>query len=148
MARPTKWRKVCCLPESTLFGPINNTNIDNEIIMAVEEYETIRLIDFEGLTQEECSDRMKVARTTVQRIYSDARKKLAAALVNGSVLRIEGGDYKLYDESEKVYGCGRCRRRRQGRGLGPGLGQGLGRGLGQGRGPGRGQGLSRGRGQD
>lgn len=124
MARPRKWRKVCCIPESTLFGPINSGNINGEIAMAVEEYETIRLIDFEGLTQEECAERMNVARTTVQRIYSDARKKLATALVNGSTLRIEGGDYKLYDDSERRYGCGRCRRHRGGQGRGHGQGPG------------------------
>ncbi|MBA1336984.1 MAG: hypothetical protein HPY66_3420 [Firmicutes bacterium] len=82
--------------------------------MTVEEYETIRLIDLEGLTQEECADRMDVARTTVQRIYNDARKKLAEALVNGNVLKIEGGNYKLCDEREQVYGCGRRRRHRFG----------------------------------
>lgn len=115
MPRPRKWRNVCCLPESNLFGPLSdirdliNCRI---IIMTVEEYETIRLIDFEGLMQEECADRMNVARTTVQRIYNDARKKLAEALVNGNVLKIEGGDYKLCDNSKQGYGCGRCRRHR------------------------------------
>ncbi len=113
MPRPRKWRKVCCLPESNLFGPLNSPNLESEItIMTVEEYETIRLIDLEGLMQEECADRMNVARTTVQRIYNDARKKLAEALVNGNVLKIEGGDYKLCEESKKLYGCGRCRRHR------------------------------------
>ena len=118
MARPKKGRKVCCVPQSTLFGPINTINANSEVItMAVEEYETIRLIDFEGLTQEECSDRMNVARTTVQRIYSDARKKLSQSLVNGSVLKIQGGDYKLYDDNERRYGCGRCRRHRWGQNI-------------------------------
>ena len=116
MPRPRKWRKVCCLPESNLFGPLNSPNLESEItIMTVEEYETIRLIDLEGLMQEECADRMNVARTTVQRIYNDARKKLAEALVKGNVLKIEGGDYKLCDESKQVYGCGRCRRHRSGK---------------------------------
>ncbi len=50
---------------------------------------------------------MLVARTTVQMIYSSARKKLADALVNGLSIRIEGGDYKLCDKREKNWGCAR-----------------------------------------
>lgn len=83
MPRPRKWRKVCCLPVNNLFGPLNSPNLNNKIIiMSVEEYEAIRLIDLEGLMQEECAERMNVARTTVKRIYNEARKKLADALVN------------------------------------------------------------------
>jgi transcriptional regulator with XRE-family HTH domain len=85
--------------------------------MTVEEYETIRLIDLEGLTQEECAERMQVARATVQKIYNDARSKLAESLVNGNILKIEGGDYRLYDEGEQLSCCGRCRRKRCGKAL-------------------------------
>ncbi|KNZ40696.1 DUF134 domain-containing protein [Acetobacterium bakii] len=113
MPRPVKRKKVCCLPETNLFGPLNAKNMDADIIMmSVEEYETIRLIDLEGMLQEECAESMKVARTTVQRIYNDARKKLANALVNGIILKIEGGNYKLCEEGQQVYGCGRCRKKR------------------------------------
>jgi len=117
MPRPKKCRKVCCLPESNRFGPLNNMSKDNcSVIMSVDEYETIRLIDLEGFTQEECSEQMHIARTTVQRIYNDARKKLAESLVNGKVLRIEGGDYKLCDGShEQACGCGGCRGRKCGK---------------------------------
>lgn len=116
MPRPRKWRKVCCLPENNLFGPLNGPDVESRIIiMTVEEYETIRLIDLEGLTQEECAERMQVARATVQKIYNDARSKLAESLVNGNILKIEGGDYKLYDESEQIPGCRRCRRHRCGK---------------------------------
>ncbi|MEN1758934.1 DUF134 domain-containing protein [Anoxynatronum sibiricum] len=115
MPRPRKWRRVCQLPESDLFGPQQDQRPGRKILsMTVEEYETIRLIDLEGLTQEVCADRMEVARTTVQRIYNDARKKLAASLVEGHLLKIEGGDYKLCDEVDQQMGCGRCRRHRFG----------------------------------
>jgi predicted DNA-binding protein (UPF0251 family) len=112
MPRPMKWRRVCCLPERNRFGPLD-TSLDekNYIKMTVDEYETIRLIDLEGFTQEECAKQMNVARTTVQGIYVEARKKLAESLVNGKVLLIEGGEYRLCDGLGN--GCGRgCRRHR------------------------------------
>ena len=111
MPRPRKWRKVCCLPDVNRFGPLDSP-VDKEyfVIMSVDEYETIRLIDLEGLTQEECSSQMNVARTTVQGIYQEARKKLAESLVNGKVLRIEGGDFKLCDGEEDFHRC--CHKKR------------------------------------
>jgi len=54
MPRPMKWRKVCCLPEISKFGPLDLKVDDENIVrMTVDEYETIRLIDLEGFTQEE-----------------------------------------------------------------------------------------------
>ena len=118
MARPRKWRKVCCLPESNRFGPLDSIASQNEfIVMSVDEYETIRLIDLEGLTQEECSEQMHIARTTVQRIYSDARKIIAQSLVEGRVLIIEGGDYMLCNSSGNSCGGNNCGRIRRGKGF-------------------------------
>ncbi len=110
--RPMKWRKVCCLPESNRFGPLDlNADDQYQVKMTVDEYETIRLIDLEGFTQEECAKKMNVARTTVQGIYIEARKKLAESLVNGKVLQIEGGEYRLCDGLGN--GCGQgCHKRR------------------------------------
>jgi predicted DNA-binding protein (UPF0251 family) len=110
-----KWRRVCCLPEINRFGPLDlNVDEANFVTMTVDEYEAIRLIDLEGFTQEECAKQMGVARTTVQGIYAEARKKIAESLVNGKVLLIEGGEYRLCEGLEN--GCGRgCRRHRHGR---------------------------------
>ncbi len=137
MPRPRKGRRICCLPRVNVFGPMNSTP-EGEIRMTVEEYEAIRLLDLERLTQEEAAERMRVARTTVQRIYAAAREKVAEALFAGSVLRIEGGDYEFYPEGEFGLGCSRC-------GRGPGRGQrhGHGRGAGNGRGGGPGRGAGR-----
>lgn len=113
MSRPQKWRKVCCLPESNGFGPINTPiESDNYIVMTVDEYESIRLIDLEEYTQEECAKQMNIARTTVQAIYNGARKKLAESLVNGKALWIKGGRYRLCDGFKDSCGGPGCRRHR------------------------------------
>ncbi|MDO4555519.1 MAG: DUF134 domain-containing protein [Lachnospiraceae bacterium] len=110
MPRPRKCRKVCSLPGNTEFVPKNGGRNQPVIVMTVDEYETIRLIDKQGFSQEECSNYMKVARTTVQLIYMSARKKIADALVDGMPLRIEGGDYRICDGKEEFCGCGGCRK--------------------------------------
>ena len=69
--------------------------------MTVDEYETIRLIDLENYTQEQCSEQMKIGRTTIQNIYASARKKLAISLINNKVIYISGGNYELYNEFDK-----------------------------------------------
>ncbi len=110
MARPRKWRNVCVLPQRNRFGPVGfPVDFEDKIVMTVDEYEAIRLIDFEGFSQEECSEQMKVARTTVQGIYAEARKKLAESLVEGKILLIEGGDYRLCEGRGQRCGRG-CRR--------------------------------------
>lgn len=86
MPRPRKCRRVCQLPLFQAFAPLEEGPGGAEILLTVDEYETIRLIDGEGLSQEECSRRMAVARTTVQQIYACARKKLADMLVEGRPL--------------------------------------------------------------
>jgi len=110
MSRPRKWRMVCDMPSSKWFGPLNRDSLKSELCMSIEEYECIRLIDLEKLTQEETAQRMQVARTTVQRIYEQARMKVAKSLVEGFVLKIEGGDYELCDGKQLLTHCGSCHR--------------------------------------
>lgn len=98
MARQAKDRKVCILPKNVQFRTEKvdlDPQIGQSVTMSVEEYETVRLIDYMGFTQEECARHMQVARTTVQRIYNDARKKLSIFLVEGNKLQISGGSYTL-----------------------------------------------------
>jgi predicted DNA-binding protein (UPF0251 family) len=116
MPRPKKGRKVCCLPGSARFGPMGEArDAEHVVSMTVDEFETIRLIDLESFTQEECARQMDIARTTVQGIYDGARRKLADSLVNGKMLMIEGGDYVLCKGLEETCRCGGCQRHRQAR---------------------------------
>lgn len=96
MPRPQKPRKVCAHPTCTHFEPRGNCK-RQEVAMTVDEYECIRLIDWENMTQEQCAQQMEVARTTVQAIYASARKKLSQCLVLGHRLVITGGEYQLCD---------------------------------------------------
>ncbi len=105
MARPRKCRRVCGMPRNNRFAPVGEPAVEERVIMAVDEYETIRLIDLGGYTQEECAEQMGIARTTVQGIYNEARRKLADTLVNGKMLYIEGGDVDLCQR--ETGGCGR-----------------------------------------
>lgn len=115
MARPVKWREVCCLPKNNMFGPLESQNSEGTVKMTVDEYETIRLIDYEGLIQEECAEKMNIARTSVQRIYNNARKKISTALVESKMLVIDGGEYRLYHKGDDMNCCpGRRRRNRFG----------------------------------
>ena len=108
MPRPKKCRRVCDFPQTLTFLPEDHKNREQVVILTVDEYETIRLIDKEGLSQEQCGDFMQVARTTVQQIYASARKKLADVLVDGLPLRIEGGDYQLCNGDDRACGCSNC----------------------------------------
>ena len=95
MARPTKQRRICKAPAYCEFGPIGKVDDQEPIVLDVTEYECLRLIDYEGLTQEECAKQMNLVRTSVTGIYARARQKIADSLVNGKELWIEGGSYEV-----------------------------------------------------
>lgn len=100
MPRPNKPRYICKMPEYSVFGPKGvKMNKLNKIEMKIDELETIRLIDLLDYTQEEAAVQMNVARTTVQRIYNIARKKIAESIIEGSVILVEGGEVVLCDEN-------------------------------------------------
>lgn len=110
MPRPTKCRRVCHYPETLEFIP-RHPGQEEPVVLTVDEFEVIRLMDHQGLSQEEAGCQMGVARTTVQRIYESARKKLAAVLVCGAPLRIEGGDYRLCNGTDPSCPRGDCKSR-------------------------------------
>ena len=82
MPRPVKCRKVCHFPQILEFLPADDTEKKTPIVLTVDEYETIRLLDKKGYSQEQCAESMQIARTTVQRIYEIARKKIPEHSVN------------------------------------------------------------------
>ena len=96
MVRPVKLRCVTQLPSAGLFRPVGiPINILQEVRLSVEEAESIRLRDLEGLEQEKCAEKMRISRPTFHRILELARRKLADALINGKAIQIEGGNFGL-----------------------------------------------------
>jgi predicted DNA-binding protein (UPF0251 family)/predicted Fe-Mo cluster-binding NifX family protein len=108
MPRPCKRRRICAVPSCDRFGPRDGKEAARSIAMTLDEFQAIRAIDLDGLTQEQCAERMNVARTTAQAIYASARAKLAECLVNRAELVISGGEYELCGGEPR--GCVSCKR--------------------------------------
>ena len=94
MPRPKRCRRICGYPAFWSFAPEDKDEPET-IDFTLDEYETVRLIDYQKLTQEECASAMCVSRATVTSIYETARFKIADAVVNGKRLRITGGCYRI-----------------------------------------------------
>ena len=94
MPRPPRCRRICGVPQVDTFCP--NGGKDTEpILLTLDEYEVIRLVDLEQQTHEQCAAQMDISRSTVQEIYESARRKIAACLVHGKPLHITGGNYRI-----------------------------------------------------
>ena len=90
--RPKNIRKINDMPSVAGFKPIASSYCRKDtIFLHFEEYEAIRLCDYEMKTQQEASVSMGVSRPTLSRIYVSARQKIATALVRGVAIMIEGG---------------------------------------------------------
>lgn len=94
MPRPKQSRKICGYPDFWSFVP-EGASISETLAFTLDEYEAIRLIDHQKMTQEECAFAMGVSRATVAGIYENARFKLADAIINGKRIRLTGGSYCL-----------------------------------------------------
>lgn len=90
--RPQKTRTVKCLPGERCFRPKCKplSQVDS-IYLTIDEFEAVRLADFEELKHAQAAQKMKISRPTFTRIVASARKKVADALVNIKAIRIEGG---------------------------------------------------------
>ena len=106
MSRPKRSRTVVNPPIMEGFRPFGIPMKDLEpVILLFEEYESIRLLDYVGLTQLQSAEQMNVSRPTLTRIYEKARRTIAQAFVEGKAVFIEGGDYHTDDFWYKCKDC-------------------------------------------
>ncbi len=118
MPRPKRPRCIGAPPVVTEFSPREGQE-KGEVVLSFEEFEAVRLIDYDGLDQGQAAGIMNVSRQTVGRILRTGRFKLTKAIVESCRLKLSGGCYKI---DETITGRGRHRRRRGGGCRGPGHG--------------------------
>jgi predicted DNA-binding protein (UPF0251 family) len=103
MPRPSKCRCVGSLPGVIDFKPRGIPMYAlQEVYLAFDGYEALRLSDLEGLDQGAAAERMGVSRQTFGRILGAARRTVTRAIVEGMALRVEGGNVRLADNAEPV----------------------------------------------
>lgn len=106
MARPEKNRKIEKPPKMKGFKPFGIPRCKLEgIKLTFEEYESIRLVNYEMLQQKEAAKIMNISRPTLTRIYNRALKTIAKAFVEGKAIEIDGGNYEF---SKEWHRCKRC----------------------------------------
>jgi predicted DNA-binding protein (UPF0251 family) len=106
--RPIRLRKISNPPTISGFkpyGPKGDMENQGSVFLQYEEYEAIRLCDYEMMNHFQASEIMNVSRPTLTRIYARGRQKIAEAMVMGWQIVIEGG--KIYFDSE-WFSCKSC----------------------------------------
>lgn len=106
MPRPKQFRKICSPPLMQGYKPFGIPRRSlSQVVLQFDEYEAIRLLDYEGMNQEQAAEQMNVSRPTLTRIYEQARKTIAKAFVEGKMIMIEGGEVQF---GRPWFRCKRC----------------------------------------
>jgi len=106
MPNRKRYRRIALPPPMEGFKPFGVPMRELEsVILLYEEYEAIRLADYENLTQEEAAEKMNISRPTFTRIYDKARKNIAKAFVEGKAVVITGGTYITDEYWYKCHSC-------------------------------------------
>ncbi|MCI1640189.1 MAG: DUF134 domain-containing protein [Bacteroidales bacterium] len=106
MPRPKIIRMIGRMPSVGGLKPFGMSCTDKDtedVFMLYEEYESIRLCDYEDLNQNEAASLMNISRPTLTRIYNSARKKIALSMIEGRRILIEGGKIEI---NAKCANCG------------------------------------------
>jgi len=89
MPRPQKHRKCKCSPTAGYFKPRGiPMGLLEEVLLAKDELEAIKLADFDNLSHEASAEKMQISRATFGRILQRARFKISDSIVNGKAIKI------------------------------------------------------------
>lgn len=107
MSRPTKCRRIGFAPDFLYFKPagVPGNKLD-EIVLKIDELEAIRLSDLEGLYHEDAAKHMNISRQTFGNTLVSAHKKIADCIVNGKMIKVQGGNIEILKERDFIcYDC-------------------------------------------
>lgn len=93
--RPKKYRIVAKDPKISQFSPRGRPGRPDEVDMATDEFEALRLADHMGLSQKEAAKHMHISQQTFSRVLRKARRAMADGLINGKIIKIQGGTYVI-----------------------------------------------------
>jgi len=89
MPRPRLRRRVRGKPNSNYFKPAGIPARELEdITLLPEEFESIRLVDYQNISQTEAGEKMNISQSTFSRILAQARKKISKAIIEGKAIQI------------------------------------------------------------
>ena len=93
--RRKKVRYIQKMPQTAQFSPRGKPGRPDEVELKIDEYETVKLADYQGYDQAQGAQIMGISRPSFGRILRNARKIIADALVNGKIIRIRIGDVQV-----------------------------------------------------
>ena len=103
--RPRKKRIISKKPESFKFSPRGRRGKPDSVVLTLEEFEAVRLADYQSRKHTEAAASMNISRQTFGNIIVSAHKKIADTLVNSKALRIEGGVVKMMERHFVCHDC-------------------------------------------
>jgi len=107
MSRPRKIRRVSKPPICSRFKPVGiPARLLDVVDLSVDEYEALRLADYEGLEHKEAAEKMGISRPTFTRLIDQARKKFASGIIEGKEISIEGGNFQFLQHVARCRNCG------------------------------------------
>jgi len=106
MPRPFRNRKIYDPPKMSGFKPFGMPLCEiKSVKLQFDEYESIKLVDYEHSSQILAAKKMNISRPTFTRIYNSALKKIAKAFVECLAIEIEGGNVEF---EKDWYKCTKC----------------------------------------
>ncbi len=100
--RPKKYRIVKLDPRISQFSPRGKPGRPDEVELKMDEFEALRLADYQGLNQKEAAKSMRISQQTFSRILTKARKQVAKGITTGSTIRIQGGQYVISSRQDPI----------------------------------------------